>query len=507
MNCNWKSTHFLLAFLLAGFSSVIYGQSSSCIPPVAFHQVSKNVDQAGLTWESPGQSNSWTVVWGSASTPPNSMVNQVVVHDTWVVIPLSHRSSNSVAYVKGNCGSNGSTWVGPISIKALAACGGQATASTIERVLCGPQTTVIETSSLSEAIWWKGGKPIHRGSKLALDTVRSNQTYDYTPCSILGDDQLVGPSLHHQFGGYANFASGLNITVVDTILLDSATLKSDGPVRFKVEIWDAHRNYRICQSEELGFDKAGTQRFELNLPLSPGSYYLGLDIKPGTGRLYRSTMPQQYPYILPSLMRIDSASNGSPNHYYYLYDIAAKPLCTGNTGMANVSVAQPGYAGPDQTDTLCLGDSILNLNDLLPAAVSKNGYWLDLLADQNIQVLNLNNVPAGYSYTYTYIQEGTQGCADSANYSIYINNCSIGLNESTHEQFAIYPNPSNGTVHIDLESTEKYSLIATDLHGRELHREASNADNTYHLEHLNNGLYIVELRFDSHSLFTRIQVL
>jgi hypothetical protein len=86
---------------------------------------------------------------------------------------------------------------------------------------------------------------------------------------------------------------------------------------------------------------------------------------------------------------------------------------------------------------------------------------------------------------------------------------SLGINEiSLNTFYNIYPNPSKGTFNISSNNSIK-EVILYDIQGNEIEKINCNNENhkNINLEHITNGLYIIELKSPSNSSkFQRIQI-
>ncbi|KAB2810201.1 T9SS type A sorting domain-containing protein [Phaeocystidibacter luteus] len=494
-----------LIFTLPGF---VMGQSNACISPANFEQVSCMVNQAGLVWDELGQATSWTVAWGPVGSPATAMPYQLTTSDDWAILNLDPSVGPMEAYVQSQCGSAGSAWVGPISLKALPACPQVSNVTHTSEIICGSGKALLQAPQNKTCVWWYAGDPIWYGSSYETDTLHYDRTYWMMPSIENGGSQSVGPSLATQTGHFANFSSGQMIQVMDTLIIDSATLMADGATSFTVQIWNSQRTRIIAQTEELHFDNPGTQRFGLNLPLGPGDYFIGLDIKPGGGRLFRSSSQQDYPYVLPGLMRIDSTNNGHPNRYYYLFDMSVQVLCVGVPRSAHVTVGTPGIAGADSRDSICIQDSTLSLQSLLAGSqVSQTGYWMNLATNDTATDIHLRMLNAGDIIKLQYIAPGTHGCGDTSVHILNVYDCKIGRQEWSDESVSVFPNPSNGIVQITSSSLDNYSVSLLSLDGRKLLATNSNREGRYDLRSIQPGIYILQLEKAGHVQSFRLRLL
>ncbi len=323
---------------------------------------------------------------------------------------------------------------------------------------------------------------------------------------VNGEPQFVGPSLQNQTGSYANFSSGIAIEVFDTLILDSATFMADGAIDFEVQIWNSRGSQLLSSSAPLHFDYAGTQRFNLDIPLEPGRYQIKLDIKPGGARLFRSTGMQNYPYRLPGLMNLDSATNGLPNRYYYLYDLSVKYLCQGPASSIDVYVGQMGNAGDDSQDSLCIRDTLFNLSSVVTGTqISQASYWLDAKTNDTIAQLDLKHFTPGTILELIYIDPGTFGCADTSNHILFLQDCKIGVDENELSGISVYPNPSMGQIQIDHPQQGEFELTLFELDGRQLETFTGSHLEPINISHLNPGVYIVLISDNTGSHAFRIQ--
>lgn len=480
--------------MLLLFSAQAWAQSSSCTPPDRFMQASALEGNAGLTWRETGQSQSWIIAWGNRGVLPNDMPNQITVsrESAIVNVPVS---GTMEAYVKSNCGAQGSSWVGPVRLFPLNDCSSLMGFGVLRDTVCGPSKASFQLPQNSQGIWWLGSDPVHYGPTFESSTLRSDQTYWVSEAQENGDEQPFGPRFNNQIGGFANFASGQIISVFDTLLLDSAVLSADGPLRFIVEIWNPNKTALLYASDTLRFDQAGTFPFSLDIPLIPGAYFMGVNVLPGGGRLFRSTIPQDYPMRMPGLMRIDSASNGLSNRYYYLYDLRIKPLCTSAPSMAHAHVGQQGIAGMDEVDTLCIRDSLVYLNDLIEGQVSANGYWLR--GNDTLSYVDLKVAADGEKMELLFITPGTFGCSDTAEYDIHFIECKIGAFEYAESSVEVFPNPASDFFEIRFSKETSYNLTVFNTSGKEVMHTMSNSSHRYSTANLRPGVYYLEVSFET----------
>lgn len=444
-------THVTALFL--AFNALLplaNAQQVSCAGPTHFKQASTLENASGLTWSEAGSATQWKVVWGSNGIAPDNMTSSVIVNDPFAVISIP-AGANHIAYVQSICGAKGSNWVGPVYLNSSSSCSTPPTEPAIFDTICGSDIASLETPSLSSAIWWYAGKPLGYGDEFESDILTTNRTYWFTPTNTLSASQEFGPTYGNQIGNFANFSNGQVITVQDTLLWDSVTLVSNGQVTYTIELWNANQTNLIQKTEDHQLDAAGEHRVGVEMILIPGTYVVKANPRPGGSALFRSTSPQQYPYVLPGLMSIDSTTTGVSNRYYYLFDMSVRTLCIGNSSSAHIEVGKQGYAGPDVTDTLCIQDSIVMMNDLIPQTLhSQGGYWQNVITGDTVVSMDLTKFSGNQRKSYHYIAPGTHQCSDTALYTLYFSECTVGFTEFTStEEIGVFPNPASSFVTVE----------------------------------------------------------
>ncbi len=82
----------------------------------------------------------------------------------------------------------------------------------------------------------------------------------------------------------------------------------------------------------------------------------------------------------------------------------------------------------------------------------------------------------------------------AAGWSAYYESDGVGIVDYTERHVQVWPNPSHGALNISMPSQGSYTLVITDLSGRQVFRtELSGASNTVFPGHLAPGLYLYKL--------------
>lgn len=105
--------------------------------------------------------------------------------------------------------------------------------------------------------------------------------------------------------------------------------------------------------------------------------------------------------------------------------------------------------------------------------------------------------PANAIFRFTFVSD------DSANQEgIFIDNFviqgTLGTNENSFEQFAVYPNPSNGKFNVVLSASDKVNIGIYDLRGRSVYNKSFESNGTVFnkeidLNSLSSGVYILNV--------------
>lgn len=165
------------------------------------------------------------------------------------------------------------------------------------------------------------------------------------------------------------------------------------------------------------------------------------------------------------------------------------------------SISVGGTAG--QTTISSSGGTLQMLATILPSAANQAVVWsvddpsLASIGSTGLLTASSNGV---VSVTATTI-DGTNlsGSAD-----ITISNQSIGLDEGILQKLVLYPNPSNGLIHIK-GLTDKVNIRVLDLLGNLVYQE-DEAQELIDLQFLSNGLYLIELSSEDQRSIRRVKI-
>ncbi len=229
---------------------------------------------------------------------------------------------------------------------------------------CGPVPVTFtasgSTNPMQEYIWLRASDSAVVGTGSSFTTPPVTATTDYFVTIGARDDvagqQHVGPLTNIAAAGYGNFSNGQFFRAFDSFVIDSMTVNSNGGVvAFQVRISEqlsGGAGTEIMRSDTITVVGAGDHQVAVNLPITPGSYFINLSFITAqtTGALFRATSGAVYPYTISNLVSIDSV-NFSGARYYYSFDWVVSEVCSSPlTAITATAGATPSTAFPYMED-------------------------------------------------------------------------------------------------------------------------------------------------------------
>ena len=331
-------------------------------------------------------------------------------------------------YIADSCGSSLLAWLGPINGCTQAPCTVTGTPSSVmgDTANCGGGQVTLSTTTTSNVAWLRGNEVVGRGST-HVDSVNFTTTFSAALFNNAGPSIHVGPTPLSLAGGFGNFNNGQWITVMDTITLDSFTVRSNGFVSAQMTVWDPDTaiDRPIQRSPVFTTPATGTvdtQIYTGGMVLTPGVYYVNVEFDASTvGALYRATAGAVFPYVAPGLMSIDSVNfNGGQIRYYYVFDMVIRGACL-STSVPAVAFVPGSNAGTSDSVSVCITNSAVNLASYL-GTYDVGGTWTDDNSTGALTggVFDASAVTPG-TYGFTYKLQGSGGCAaDSATITVTV---------------------------------------------------------------------------------------
>ena len=333
-----------------------------CIDPSGFMITGVGETSAGLSWTTDTNITASAVQYGA---PGFTLGSGTIVGSMAGMATISGLTPNTCYdfYVLDSCGS-ATNWVGPVTACTQPTCGvsGIPTNVTGDSTGCGGGgVTLTATATASNEIgWFVGGQLVGSRSPF-IDTIGNTTTYEARNVSRDGSAYHLGPEPSIAAAGFGNFTNGQYITVLDTLIIDSTTVRSNGYVRAQVIITDGLSTSdggNILQRGEI-FTTDSNNTVNTQVPvgivLTPGQYFIGIDFLPGTvGALFRATGGAVYPYDFgfPGLMSIDSVNFSTPR-YYYTFDLVIHYACIATSGATAIGYVPGANAGMSDSVAVC----------------------------------------------------------------------------------------------------------------------------------------------------------
>ena len=240
-----------------------------------------------------------------------------------------------------------------------------------------------------------------------------------------GNGGSVGPLTSIATAGFGNFSNGQWITSMDTILIDSMTVRANGIVNAQLVIYDASTTSLIQLGDVFTTGSAiGDYRVPVNVVLTPGVYFMNVSFLSGTtGQLFRATGGAVYPYTLAGLMSIDSTNFSSQSRIYYTFDLAVSEVCVSDGD--SVSIHIENWAGTDNQLFACDDGGTVDLTNYLSDGTASGGSFQTAAAGVITGNMFDPSVSGSGTFMVEYILPATADCgSDTSRIEVTVGACS-----------------------------------------------------------------------------------
>lgn len=392
-------------------------------------------------------------------------------------------------------------------IQNCSGCSTLVTPVTSNDTICGPGFATVSATG-SNLLWYNPSDSVLVGGNTFTDSIGVNTTYNVVSAFSAGPAITLGPKVTTNSNAYptANFTNGQYITVSKTVRIDSATFAVNGALNFVTVIWDAQRTTVLQQSKVISFAARDTAAKEIGVVLTPGVYFMNTAPISGTGVLYRMAAGGAFPYGIPGYFTADSSDFG-PARYYYFNDMKVSSSCLSPAATAMAVVAAGFNAGASASDTVC--DTLMVDLSTYLGTFDMGGTWVDVNATGALTGSMFNAYAVAKNATYTFRYEGGVGsCGDTATISLYVDYCSIGLNEFSKAGLIVYPNPTNGVVYVVSlrKNSQNMTVELFEMSGKQIFRKEFDGNQKAEMElsSLPDGIYNIKVTNDNGSSVHRI---
>ncbi len=472
---------------VSGFGNNLYVDNISikpippCPEPANLEILAADRTTAQLTFRPGDSALSHTLEYGPPGFSPGNGTAINFTGDTVSLMGLAAGTCYDV-YLRAICAApDSSAFIGPVRFCTKAICNVTSTPAIINDTICpGDTANVFVTAGDTAARlasfngpgdWNAFGDSVHF-SLIGLGL--SVAVADFISANL---NQRIGPKPAIANAGPGNFNHALYITVTDTLVIDSVTLKSDGYVAGLLAVREDSINGRLMQfGDFFELDSAGgVFQVSANLLLTPGNYVLDiLLLSPQVGQLFYADSGVAYPYRLPSLMSIDSSTSGNPSLYNPLFDMVVSQACFGSVVSATPVVDTGALAGFGQSDTLCATAPTVDLRTFLFGFFDLDGEWEDLDGSGALSgnQFDPDTSHIGQSFRFRYVS--TTLCdSDSTVVTLYVDGCGFRLEELPAGQISVYPNPAEDVFFIKNQAGDPMKIELYNLGGQLLLRRTA----------------------------------
>jgi hypothetical protein len=191
--------------------------------------------------------------------------------------------------------------------------------------------------------------------------------------------------------------------------------------------------------------------------------------------------------------------------------VVSQAGCPNDTALLTIQADAAPQAGSDVSLFVC--DTVSVDLDTLLSGQDPGGSWIDLNNSGGLtgSVVDFSLVAHSNTYVYQYVLLSA-GCGnDTADLSVRVDSCKgVGIAEYGLQNLAVYPNPSNGLLHIAFTAAAAQAqLYLTDLSGQVVYEEVlTNLNGDYKgsidVHSLASGTYLLTIEHEGTQSVVRV---
>ncbi|MFH0865003.1 MAG: M14 family zinc carboxypeptidase [Bacteroidota bacterium] len=368
---------------------------------------------------------------------------------------------------------------------------------------CGPASLTLSATGSGTLNWYDaetGGNLVYTGTTFTTPFLTGTTTY-FVQAVNQAAPQSAGKPDDAGSGGYlANPDQYLIFDSYVPFILISVNVYPGSAGSRTIEL--RNNSGTVLNSATINITGTTMQTLSLNFPVPAGSD-LQLGLQNGTSAdLYRNNGGVTYPYTTAGVLSVTGSSAGS-QYYYYFY---------------GWQVQEEGCA----SDMIPVIAAIDTLMPVASFSYSLNGSTCDFTnTTQNGATYNWDfgdgNSSTDENPSHTYTANGTydvqliviNGCgSDTIIQQVNITNVGIDAMESD-PGFSVFPNPSDGSLNIFMNSAEIKKIVITDLTGNIIYESALNTFHKKSIHHIDmtmfsKGIYILNLETWEKNFYSKI---
>ena len=364
---------------------------------------------------------------------------------------------------------------------------------------CPGESATLTGSGVGILKWYDvptGGSPLYEGDIFNTPAIDEATTY-YVEDDQFEDPSYVGP-VDNTFGGGGFFAGDQHLVFSNPspVYLHSVDVYANGSGIRNIELRDVDGTLIESRSVNIPSGES-TVILDLELPV-------GDNLQLGTALgsepdLYRNNSGgPAYPFTLAESVVISSSSAG-PDYYYFFYNWEIHPYnCVSDRLPVLADVEEESDITITPVEPVCVQSSEFDLD-----ASEGGGTWSATCASCiDNETGTFDPAVAGEGeWVITYTVEGT--CSFMNTITIEVVDC-LGTDEWDDNQVKVYPNPTRGSITVDLGAVPSGTIVVKDLLGKVVtYVTLNNSVSTIDLEGLSaRGTYLVEFYDHENRLIT-----
>jgi len=450
-------------------------------------------DTASITWTFGGTEAAWNVEWGASGFVPGmgngTLTNVTTFPDTtFGLMPGGVYDF----YVQADCGAGlNNPWTGPITYVAPIV--NDSTCDAITVPVDGSTTVYANVGATTQTgksvtgfntVWFEFIAPASGHVEIQTcgnDFDNMLEVYEGTDCSDFGTLNLVDGATGNPFASCPGTfdPAGINLCGLTPGNMYYLVIGSEA---------DGDVGTFPLTLTELPAIEAGTA-----MPIDVCEDETALDLFTSISGNLTTTGTWYNPIAapgneLPSTISVVGVPAGTYPLFYVHEEICGSD--TVETSMTIVNLPNVGMGGT--IDAGCNYESV-SLADGLSGTIDFGGTWYDDGGNAlSSSLVTFNMEPAG-SYDYHYVVDNGVCAADSATVTVTVIDCA-SLNENDI-QVAVYPNPTQNSVSVNLNSGIQAKIELLDLSGKLMISPViSNGDIIdFDLTNFADGIYIIKV--------------
>lgn len=431
---------------------------SLCNAPGLLGAFNLGTTTADIYWTTGGATD-WNVEYGIQGFVQG---NGTMINATNDTVSLAGLTANTCYdfYVRDSCGvGNVSTWTGPYNFCTQALPCTNTAGMDSTSAVCASNTSVDLSTYLRAAD--PGGTWVDMNATGALS-------------GTLFDASMVTAGNSYVFAYYVTASGCPNDSALISLMVDPAPMAGADSVA------------TVCETSTA-----------VNL----STYLVGADAggnwvdTAATGAL--------------SGMMLDASMLTPGASYNFLYHVASG-TCADDSAWISLNVEAEPFAGADASDSLCDTAAAVDLSLYLSAGADAGGTWIDASGSGALSgsMFDPRQATSPGSYSFWYVVAGLACASDSSTVEIYVDTCTIGIDEYATGAFALYPNPTTDRIFIENISANSRDMKVEihALNGRLIHKAVFDANEKAEIDlaRFAAGLYSVKVSTDEATEIFRV---